>query len=69
MPDPRIVLALAARAGCDPRSARDYLSGRLPRGNLLRARLAEGVAELGVERPSAPPARTISLSESTHEAD
>lgn len=55
MVDQRIVLALAARAECDPRTARGYLAGRTPRGNILCSRLSSAARELGVERPAAPP--------------
>lgn len=55
MPDPRLVLALAAQAQCDVRTARAYLGGRRPRGHLLGVRLDDGARSLGVERASAPP--------------
>ena len=58
MPDPRQILTLAATAQCDTRTARAYLEGRDPRGNMLRARLSDAARSIGVERASAPPAPT-----------
>lgn len=51
--DPALVYALAARAQCHHRTARDYLLGRDVRGAMLRYRLAVGARDLGAERLTA----------------
>ncbi len=50
--DPRHALTVAARVGCDPRTARAWLAGRNVRGGVLRARLSDAVRELGLTPPS-----------------
>ena len=50
--DPRKPMLLAAHAGCCLRTARDYLMGRDPKGTVLRVRLEEARAQLGLERQS-----------------
>lgn len=52
MPDPRLVLALAARAQCDVRTARGFLGGRRPRGHLLVARLDDAARDLAIPPPT-----------------
>lgn len=59
-PDPRIVLALAARGQSDPRTARAFLEGRAVRGQMLNARLREAAQAIGVEL--APPSTTAPAS-------
>ena len=55
MPNPRLILRLAAAGPFEPRTVRAWLSGRDVRGNILRARLEEAARSLGIERESAPP--------------
>ncbi len=48
--DPGAVYRLAGTAGCDPRTARGWLTGRNVKGWSLAARLEIAAEQLGIER-------------------
>jgi hypothetical protein len=53
--DPQFILALAARAGCDPRTAKRFIVGDPPmRQSLLRSRLEKAARELAQSPHDAP---------------